>query len=259
METKRKNWSREETIAAFNLYCKIPFSKMHKNNPEIIKLAHILNRTPSSVALKLVNFASLDPVLKARKISGMKHVSNLDKEIWKEFHSNWEQLAFESEEVLAKLRRQPIEQSAHIHLDEVPKEGKERESLIKVRINQSFFRSLILASYDNKCCITGLAVPDLLVASHIIPWSHDHKVRMSPHNGLCLNSLHDKAFDRGLMTITSDYRVKLSPALSKVKDQTALSAFFNSYEGKPINLPDKFLPDLSFLKYHNEKIFIRRI
>jgi len=251
----RKPWTREESIIAFNLYCKIPFSKIHYKHPAIISLAHLIGRTPSSIALKLVNFASLDPSLQKRNISGMKHISRLDKEIWNEFYNNPEELAYESEVLLAIYKKESVEKTAHIDLDGLPAEGKEREALIKARVNQSFFRYIILTSYENRCCITGLSVPELLVASHIIPWSVDEKKRMSPHNGLCLNMLHDRAFDRGLITITPEYLVKLSPFLGKLKDKTAFEIFFAPYENKSVRLPQRFFPDKESLRYHNDNIF----
>ena len=252
----RKPWSREESIIAFNLYCKIPFSKIHYKHPDIVVLASLLGRTPSSIALKLVNFASLDPALRKRNISGMKHVSKLDEEIWNDYYGNPEALSYESEVLLAKCKKEPIEKSAHIDMENLPAEGKEREALIKARVNQSFFRSIVLTSYDNRCCITGLSVSELLVASHIIPWSVDEKKRMIPHNGLCLNMLHDKAFDKGLITITPEYVLKLSPSLKGLKDQTALETFFVPFENKPIQLPQRFFPEKAFLKYHNDNIFL---
>jgi|SRR3990170_4377813 len=251
----KKPWGREESIVAFNLYCKLPFSKIHYKHPEVIELARLFGRTPSSIALKLVNFASIDPALKKRNISGMKHISNRDKEIWNEFYDNSENLSYESEVLLSRFRKEPVEKSAHIDIDTIPSEGKERETLIKARVNQSFFRSLILTAYENRCCITGLSIPELLVASHIIPWATDKKNRMSPHNGLCLNMLHDKAFDKGLITITPEYRIKISPSLRNLKDKTALETFFAPFENSSIRLPQRFIPEKTFLKYHNDKVF----
>lgn len=100
----RDNWTRDELIIAFNLYCKMPFGKITSKNPEIINLAKIIGRTPSAVALKLVNFARLDPELQKRKIVGMSHGSKSEEKIWNEFHDNWEELAFESELLLADLK-----------------------------------------------------------------------------------------------------------------------------------------------------------
>jgi putative restriction endonuclease len=82
MRAGQNLWSREELILAINLYCKLPFGRLHNRNPEIINLANLIGRTPSSVAYKLVNFASLDPSLKARGIKGASNASNLDREIW---------------------------------------------------------------------------------------------------------------------------------------------------------------------------------
>ncbi|MDO9098411.1 MAG: HNH endonuclease [Candidatus Methanoperedens sp.] len=252
----RKNWVREELIIAYNLYCKTPFGKIDDNNLEIINLAKIIGRTPSAVALKLSNFASLDPELQKRNIVGMRHGSKSDKEIWDEFNGNWDELAFESEILLARFKGEPIEKSANIDLDSLSIEGTDREAIIKARVYQNFFRSSILASYENKCCITGISIPELLVASHIIPWSKDEKNRLNPHNGLCLNLLHDKAFDRGFITITEDYEIKLSSALLEYKKNEAVQKFFLPYSDKIISKPKKFLPDKSFLKYHYENVFI---
>ena len=89
-------------IVAFNLYCKIPFGRITSNHPEIINLAKIIGRTPSAVAFKLVNFARLDPELQKREVAGMSHGSKSEVEIWNEFHGNWNELAFESEILLAR-------------------------------------------------------------------------------------------------------------------------------------------------------------
>lgn len=193
----RRNWNKEELILAINLYCKIPFGKIHQRNPEIIKLAKILDRTVSAICWKLVNFAHIDPSLDRQ---GASHVSKMDKKIWNEFYNNWEDLSFESEKLLAKYTNHSIEDLADINLvnDEIT--GKERLSLVKTRVNQNFFRKLILSSYNYKCAITGINVINLLVASHIIPWSKDKKNRVNPRNGICLNNLHDKAFDIGLIS-----------------------------------------------------------
>lgn len=249
-----KNWNSIELTLTLNLYYKIPFSKINYKHAEIIKLASVINRTPSAVALKLVNFARLDPALKARKISGMKHGAKTDVEIWHEYYGDLEGLAYKSETIIAEYKNKPIEITSGIDLVSLPKVGKEREALIKVRVNQQFFRSAILASYENKCCITGLNIPSLLVASHIIPWSKDEKNRMNLSNGLCLNPLHDKAFDLGLITITPSYEIKLSASLHKSSNSTA-KEFLLQFDAKTINLPYKYLPDKKFLEYHNSNIF----
>lgn len=254
MKAGQKLWTREELILAVNLYCKLPFGRLHRLNPEVIHLANLIGRTPSSVAYKLVNFASLDPSLKARGIKGASNASKLDKEIWNEFFNNWDILPFESEKMLASFENTTIERLNHIPENELPKEGKMREQVVKVRVNQSFFRSSILASYNNTCCITGIQHPEFLIAGHIKPWSIDEKNRLNPQNGIAINALHDKAFENGYITITTDYKIKISPILLKNKNQQTLD-FFSKFNDQSIILPSRFLPDVEFLKYHNEERF----
>ena len=248
-------WTREELILAFNLYCKIPFGTIHIHNPEIISLAKILGRTPGAVSWKLANLASLDLSLKERNIAGAPHGSKLDAEVWNEFVGDWDRLAFESEKLLAQKVGKQVEEISDVELLDLPKEGKERETVVKVRVNQSFFRKAVLAAYDFKCCVTGLELPELLNASHIIPWSKDEANRINPRNGLCLNAIHDRAFDRGLLTITPALTIKVSKSVTKGKVSDAVQDFLLRYDGLEINKPTRFLPDAKFLKYHNKNIF----
>lgn len=250
-------WKREELILAINLYYKLPFGRMHRGNPEIITLSKTLGRTPSAVALKLVNFASFDPSLKARNIAGASHTSKLDKEIWDEFSNNWEKLGFESEKLLSEKTGKKIEDVAEIEVDDLPKKGKEREAIVKTRVNQSFFRKAVLAAYGLRCCITGLAIPELLNASHIIPWSKDEDNRLNPRNGLCLNTLHDRAFDRGLLTITTDFTVKVSPFIKRDAKDKFVANFLLKFDGQSIKLPERFTPSPEFIKYHNKHVYKR--
>jgi putative restriction endonuclease len=249
-----RDWTRDELIVAFNLYCRIPFGRIHIRNPEIIDLAKVLGRTPSSVSWKLANFARLDPALQKRRIRGAAHGSKAEEEIWEEFHQNWDALAFESQRLMAQLEGVPPEA---LIPPEIFPQGKTREAIVKIRLNQSFFRSAVLAAYDCKCCVTGLSMPELLTASHIVPWSVDIKNRTNPRNGLCLNAIHDRAFDCGLVTVSPDYRFRISSALKKGIDagDEVRQSLFLKYEGKEIALPSRFLPDGAFLNYHNVHVF----
>lgn len=251
---RNSNWTREELIVAFNLYCKLPFNKTVKTNPEVINVANLLGRTPSAVAFKLGNFGSFDEELKKKGIVGLSNTSKLDKTIWDEFNNNWENLAYESELIIAKLSGKEIQEIVEIDLSNIPL-GKERETIVKTRINQSFFRSAILSSYNSRCCITSLSIPDFLVASHIIPWKHDEKNRLNPQNGLCLNSIHDRAFDKGFITVTPNYKVRVSKFFGEYKTESIIDEFFLKYDDKPIFLPDKFLPKKEFLDFHYEVLF----
>lgn len=246
-------WTREQEIIVFNLYCKIPFQRSSKNHPEVIRIANLIGRTPSAVNMKIGNFGSFDESLKAKGISGLTNASKLDKEIWDEFSGRWDELAFESERLIAKLQGVDIETA--IKIDEIPV-GKTRLVVVKQRVNQDFFRSAVLTSYRNTCCITGIATPSLLIASHIKPWrdSSDSE-RTNPSNGLCFNALHDKAFDKGFLTITPEYKVHISDEISDVVDGKAVYNYFGIYEGQSIISPEKFAPSREFLEYHNDVVF----
>lgn len=254
MKEGQRLWTRDELILAINLYCRLPFGRLHRLNPEVKHLATIINRTPNSVAYKLVNFASLDPSLKARGIKGAVNASKLDNEIWNEFFTHWDTLPYESEKLLAKLENTTVEVLNHIPEEELPKEGRIREQLVKVRVNQSIFRRSVLAAYNNTCCITGIDQPELLIAGHIRPWGIDEKNRLNPRNGIAMNALHDKAFEAGFITITQEYKIKISPSLLNKKGISIVD-YFSKYNNKEIILPSRFLPDVEFLKYHNEERF----
>ena len=255
--TVRRDWTREELIAAFNLYCQLPFGKLHKTNPQIMQSARLLERTASSVSMKLVNFASLDPAITANGRVGLKGASKLDREIWAEFNADWAGLADESQlalEALAKEHGETLqfEELSAESVDQVVETlavGRTRSAVVQVRVNQSFFRRAVLASYQGRCCMSGVNHSRLLVASHIVPWSQDVANRLNPHNGLCLSALHDRAFDSGLISLNNDYQVIISDKLKHKADEFTQVNLL-SLQGKAITLPEKFLPDRAFLEKH---------
>lgn len=253
---ERRNWNREDLILAFNLYCKIPFGTFHNRNPKIIELAKLINRTPSALALKLTNFASFDPYHKARGVKGMRNAGRLDKKVWDEFTHNWNDLIYESEQILAAKQKTTIEKKYKPKLEDIgDKKGEYRSAEIKMRVNQDFFRKVILSIYNNKCAISGIDIPELLIASHIIPWAKNEKERLNPHNGICLSPLYDGCFDKGYIGITPEYRVMLSKSLKANLSKNYFSRQFGDFEGNTIHLPDRFLPQPDFLEYHYENVF----
>lgn len=254
MELNSKNWTRGELILAFNLYCKIPYGTFHNRNPKIIELAKLLGRTPNALALKLSNFASFDPYHKARGIKGMKNTGRLDKEIWDEFTGNWEGMIYESEKVLADLQKTSLAEKYGI--ENINKRlGTHKVAEVKIRVNQSFFRTVVLSIYNYKCAISGIDIPDLLIASHIIPWACNEKERLNPQNGICLSPLYDKCFDRGYIGITPDYKLTISRSLKINFHKKYFDRHFGDYENTKITLPDRFLPEPEFLDYHYLNVF----
>lgn len=252
-----KNWTHEELILALNLYYKLGFTSVKFTHPKIIELAQLIGRTPSAVAFKLVNFARLDPELQKRGVKGMSHGSKGEEVVWSEFNNNLEKIAQASEPMLAEFKRIPIEESIGINSFDLPLEGKERAAIIKVRVNQYFFRDVLLALYKRVCCITGISTSQLLVAGHILPWAKNMEHRMNLSNGLCMNALHDRAFEAGLISINSDYQIKISSVLKKEKKNQNIQEYFLKYENEKIILPHVHLPNPEFLNQHYQKRFIK--
>lgn len=256
----RRNWQREELLLALNLYCKLPFGKYHSRNPEIIRLANLIDRTPDAVAMKLSNFASFDPVHQSRGIRGLGNASQADREIWDEFTSGWDELAVESELTYERLSTGAYYKNHRPSQDieePVPFSGPtEIERQVRVRLGQGFFRAVILASYASQCCVCRMPIPELLVASHIVAWRDDEDLRVNPHNGLCLCTLHDKGFDRGLFALGESYEVILGEKVRQYLPEPSVQSGFEAYEGKGISLPDKFIPDQQFLAFHRGHYFL---
>lgn len=254
-------WTREHFLIALNLYCKLPFGKLHKGNPIIIEAAEKMGRTPNSLAMKLCNFAALDPVQQARGIRGLPGATKQDRAMWAEFQSNLSVLGTESEELLHDLfTKDESKEVDFLSRDRVslvaPTGPTETQATVKVRRGQQFFRQSVLTAYDVRCCISGINVPRLLVASHIKPWGRFPADRLNPRNGLCLSTLHDAAFDSGLITLDEKLNVVLSKRLKGYFPQPALEQSFVPYEGQKIHLPNKLAePSHDFLAYHREEVF----
>lgn len=252
------NWSREEHLLAFDLYCRTQFGRMHSRNPDVIALGGILGRSPNAVALKLVNFARLDPSLRERGISGMSHGARGEQDVWDEFVDDPEALAFQAAVLRRDLLRKgrlPVSQ-AGLSAVSMP-EGRDALGLSKRRIGQTFFRDVVLAAYDRRCCVTNLSIPDLLVASHIVGWAVNSRTRTNPRNGLCLNALHDRAFDRLLMYFDVEKRVRFvrNRVIAHFGTDRG-NEWLLSFEGTPMREPAKFLPDPEFLAWHRERCLL---
>jgi hypothetical protein len=265
MTQKSINWSRKQLLVAFNLYCQLPFGRMHSKNPDIIRFADLIGRTPSALAMKLTNIASLDPIITSSGRRGLSGASSADKAMWDEMQRDWEHFAIESQTAVDSLLGEtnswaPDEQLtiSDFALDERSDYSSEnRSSQTQVRIGQQFFRRAVISAYAGRCCITGLAQPVLLVASHIIPWRSDKNNRLNPRNGLCLSTLHDKAFDKGLITIREDYTIKISSSVRQLANNRFALDWLIDLDGKKITLPEKFSPALEFIEWHNKHVFMR--
>lgn len=255
-------WTREQTLVALNLYCQVPFGKFHQHNPVIIDMAKKIDRTPSALAMKLSNLASLDSSFRASGRVGLEGASLLDREIWDAFQKDPEHLGEESQRIVDALvagDTQLRELSSERAKEDVSTDyfGESAEVVARIRRKQSFFRKSVLSSYDSRCCMSGVSDGRLLIASHIVPWSKSPANRLNPANGLCLSVLHDRAYDQGLITVTKEFRVRVSVALMTSSDNPMVRDYLIGMDGKEIALPRKFIPDPELLEYHERNIFLR--
>jgi putative restriction endonuclease len=249
---ERRGWTRDQLLLALRLYMRLPFGRLHGRNPDIIELASKIGRTPNALAMKACNFASMDPRLQERNIRGLSGASEADRTIWSDFANNSERLAAEAEEAFARLQGGAQDDLPEL---QIPTGPTDVAQLIRARRVQSFFRASVLTSYAGRCAVTDLAVHELLIASHIIPWSESIERRADPTNGICLNRLFDCAFDRGLMTVDESLRVKISPRLRDAALRAELSCSIVEADGRPLRIPARFSPDLTALEFHREHVF----
>lgn len=134
----------------------------------------------------------------------------------------------------------------------IDKEGNDVEITTRARLGQSYFRKMVLANYENKCCVTGLNVPQTLRASHIVAWADDKRHRMNPENGLCLSATYDAAFDKHLISFDENYRMIVSKEIKDYYTNDVAKEYFGNFEGKQIILPARFIPSQQLLAKHRE-------
>ncbi len=228
----KRNWTAPEVRAALALYLVTPFGKFHKTNPAVISLAGKIGRTASAVALKLSNLAALDDSLPQK---GMANASAMDREVWAEFLSDPDFVLRASNDAYL----QPGESFDGHSL----REGTDRIVETTARAGQSYFRDMILTSYSARCALTGIEEPKLLVASHIVGWAEDTGHRLNPRNGICLNALHDKAFDRHLITFDERFEMVISDTMPRTARERL-------GEVRALEMPARFLPDQNLLERH---------
>jgi predicted restriction endonuclease len=243
-------WTRDQLILAFELYCRIPFQRTKATDSRVKNLAEVLHRTPASVARKLGNFGAFDPQLAAQNISGLTHGSKLDKEVWEEFHADWNKLVIRAHDIHVQLEPQEKDESALI----APAGPSERIVTSKQRLHQAFFRDSVISSYNARCCVTGLPIVECLVAGHIIPWSVDENRRADPTNGVCMSATFDRLFDSGLVTIEDDLVLCVSKRVRNLKDN-AVAGLVTARHGQKLIPPTRFYPDPKCLRWHRENRF----
>lgn len=254
--TGRRDWTEQELLIALRLYCELPFGRLHSRNPTIINIAEKLGRTPSALAMKLTNLASLDPVVRDAGKKGLSAASALDRTMFSYMQADWNRFNEASAQAFNDMigaEQIPDDASSTTIQVDVPL-GKDVVVTAKARRGQAFFRRSVLSAYNNTCCITGVSDPVFLVASHIIPWRENEEHRLNPTNGICLSTLHDRAFDQGFISFNDNLELLLSDKIRKTENEFLQENFLH-YENKALSFPHKFSPKAEFLAYHRLHIF----
>jgi len=259
---KNPNWTREETLVAFYLYSQVPYNETRDDHPMVVRFSELLSRrTVGSVKAKLGNLYSASPVAKSKGHKGLGNVSILDEVVWKEYEEDPEGIISEAIEVVKNLNDRPLIESVTDGHPFIVSPGEDRMALTRQRVRQDLFRGQIIEAYKCRCCISGISDRNVLNASHIKPWSVcDGEEKTSVRNGLCLNVLHDRLFDRGLITIDSGYEIVFSKKLKNILERGLYVEYqkFIGEEGQKLQLSEvgrDLRPDTIYLEYHREKIF----
>ena len=225
-------WSREDIVIAYALYCITPLNKINPRNKVIQQVAEIIPHSVASIVMRMHNFQHLDP----KGGEGLGHVAKKDIPIYEEFKHDWGALSLEAE----ALTGLDLFDSSPLHgakpLSSITDHGR-------VSRERHFFKRAVLATYNDRCFISGCALPQMLVASHIKPYSkcRSEADRISPDNGICLNTFYDKAFDAGLITITPSMKIYVSSFLTNTPQDDFTARWLVSLNGA-------FCPDFRRVK-----------
>lgn len=251
-----RRWTYQETQMAFALYYLIPVNEIDKKDADVWRLAEGLDRTPRSVAMKLWNIASLDERRIEQGKAGLSHASSLDARVWEDYREQGDDFVWAGIELLdSVLKKDEVSQNVQYATVSMH-EGGERVVLAKQRINQSYFKNSLLQIYGSSCCLTGLHILELLIGSHIKPWSKCASgiEQVDPRNGLLLNAFHDKAFDKGLITLSNNMEVIVS---QRVEHNEPNDLWLWAYDGAKISLPTCNLPAAEYIEYHQDCVFLK--
>lgn len=202
---------------------------------------------------KIGNLGYCDDSLKAQGISGLANGAKVDKLVWEHYVGSKRgelplEPLLEDAAHIARARDISIDFLFEANSASVPVNtpgnlvGDERLVLRKERVYQNFFRNMVLAGYDGRCAISGLRLPMLIDAAHIVPWATRKEVRLLPSNGIALNPLLHRAYDAHLLDVDGKRRVHVSRALRRAAADTRMESFFDTIDGAMLQSSRHFSP-----------------
>ena len=259
----RRNWSRQETLMALAFYLcpPLPRKNWDDSGAEIQLLAGEIGRTESAVCFKIADLKACDP---NRTGLGFTNAAGMDRQVISEYladpNATMSEAMWELEQIRIRISYDgEIEAPGSSRPDQPQQLGLERVEQVRTRVNQDYFRNVLLSNYGGTCCLTGIDIPTLLTASHIKPWAAaTPSERLMSSNGLLLNALHDRAFDRGLITLDDRYRLMVS---SRVPHTSTNDQWLYAFEGRKIALPgsdESTWPSPDFIHCHSNCVSERR-
>lgn len=212
---------------------KVEVSKMKRNEPNIFD-----HGNPNQRSYPLKNFCS----------SALRSLKN---------YILYEHDIKAADAIVAQEHNpQNIAKRLTVHFD-LSKEGTDEVSQVKRRKGQDYFRRMVIANYNGHCALSGIDIPQLLLASHIIPWAENRKERLNPCNGICLSALYDRAFDQGLIGFNSQYKTILSTRIIKNEGKDYYEEYFAPIAGRKLTVPTIYKPEPKFLEWHMDEVFLR--
>jgi len=251
------HWTYEQTLIALRVYLDTRYGRLNLSNQRLAEIGEMIGRSHSAVVMKCCNFASMDPFHAERGVKGLPNTGGVQKELWQEFQTDSDSVAEKMEAEWERLTLlHPVSPTEYEESITIPDGPSEVERTVRTRRLQRAFRTAVLVGYDCRCALTGLNVPPLLNASHIIPWKDSEGKRADPRNGLCLNALHDRAFDRGLLSFDKDFRAIIARDLDEIQNLGDLAQQLKGIEGKLLSMPERFRPSSEAMDYHRENIYI---
>jgi predicted restriction endonuclease len=129
---------------------------------------------------------------------------------------------------------------------------------------QRYFRQAVLNAYNGRCAVTGLAVRELLIASHIVPWNAAEQHRLDPRNDRPQRPPRPRLRPRPclpagrLITFDTDLRLVCASSLRDHFVDATVALHFKRYEGYPLTVPtDAAGPKPEHLAWHRENLFVK--
>lgn len=240
-------WDRDEFLITLDLYLNGDGYSLDTGDPQIREVAAVIDRSPSSVVLRLSNYRYLDPSADQK---GQSNHGAPCREIWEEYYGNTDELARDAASAWTRIEQGISETQGGSNNN--PVKTGESEGKGKTRVGQSDFRSVVRERYGDECVLCSVDEPGLLQAGHILNWSEFEEERGDPSNGILLCYTHHRAFDVGMFTLSSSYDLVVNPEFEPTGEY--LRRTLVERDGDEIKFSGD-PPSPEYINTHNESLY----